>query len=315
VTLKCALAAAALAGLAAAPAWADGKQAAMTPEEIQKAQGVTQQMQLGGLNLALRNGYQFIPAADVSPILQQLNAPPSAAPVLGAVVAEKSRPGDRGYWISVITEDPIGHVMETGGDEIGSMTFLDSVKKARPASPALTAFAVTPAYAREAKTLLWAEKFDAKPPTPDLRHEQRLLGRNSVAGVTTIGAAKSLKGITGSAKTVMAMLSFAPGKAYGDFSSAVDRVSEYDLPGLITGKRKAGPMADAGAAAPNPAPAPAFALADLAPGGKLQWAPWLGGGIVALGGVYLLISALRRRSSGIDYTAQERDGQGPQAEA
>ena len=49
-------------------------------------------------------------------------------------------------------------------------------------------------------------------------------------------------------------------------------------------------------------------LADFAPGGKLQWVPWLGGGAVALTGGYFLVSALRRRSGATDYTAQDSHG-------
>jgi uncharacterized membrane-anchored protein len=262
------------------------------------------------MNLELRKGYVFLPASEVTPILQKLNVAPPTAPILGAVTAEGAKPGPPGYWISVITEDPIGHVPESGADEIASMTFLDSVKQARPAAPALTAFAVTPSYTPADKALVWAERYGAKPPTPDLRHEQRLLGRETVAGVTTIGEAKALKKISKCAKDVMAMLSFSPGKTYADFVAGSDRTSEYDLPGLITGKRKAGPMAQtAPSAAPGAAP---MTLADFKPGGKLQWVPWLGGGIVVLTIAYFAVSALRRRpgapSGAVDDAPHDGDG-------
>jgi uncharacterized membrane-anchored protein len=280
------------------PARADGPPSPPpTQAEIQKAKGVTQVIPLGAgsLSLELRKGYAFVSATDVPPILQKLGVAAPSGAILGGVTAEGAKPGAKAYWISVVSEDPIGHVPETGAAEISSVSFLDSVQKARSGEPKLSSFAVTPSYAPAGRALVWGELLDTKT-APDLRHEQRLLGRDSVAGVTTIGAKSQLKKLAKAAGDVLAMISFAPGKTYGDFNSATDRSSEYDLPGLITGKRKAGPMAETAAAGGPPASAHApVTLADFAPGGKLQLVSLLLGGIVVLTAGYLTISALRGR--------------------
>jgi hypothetical protein len=51
-----------------------------------------------------------------------------------------------------------------------------------------------------------------------------------------------------------------------------------------------------------------MSFADFAPGGKLQWLPWLGGGAVLLTAGYFAVGALRRRSGAIDHAPQDGDG-------
>jgi uncharacterized membrane-anchored protein len=283
------------------PAYADGTEPPMSVEEMLKAKGVTQVIPLGdgAANLELRKGYAFIPASDVPPILQQLGVAPPSGTILGAVTAEGAKPTAKGYWISVVSQDQIGHVPESGADEISSVSFLDSVKAARTGEPKLTAFNPDPVYAAGAKALSWGEVLDTGA-AANLRNEQRLLGRDFVIGVTTYGASSAAKKIAVSGQAVAGMCVIAPGHLYSDFVPATDRLSEYDLPGLITGKRRAGPLAetaDAGGA-PAPATASALSLADFMPGGKMGWAPFALAGVVGLGIIYLAISAVRRGPSG-----------------
>ena len=287
--------------ISGSPAFADGKEPPMSAEEVQKAKGVTQVIPLGTgtVNLELRKGYAFVTANDVPPILEKLGVAAPSGTILGAVTADGAQVGAKGYWISVVTEDQIGHVPETGADQISSVTFLDSVKAARPPEPKLASFAITPAYAQGSKTLTWAEKYDVKT-AANLKHEARILGRDSVIGVTTFGPSSALKKISRSGDAVASMVTFAPGHLYADFVPATDRASEYDLPGLITGKRKAGPLvetADAGAAPAN-ATSMQFAAADFMPGGKYQLATYGLGGLLGLGVLYLIFSAVRGRSGG-----------------
>ncbi len=285
-----------IAGPMMRPARADGTEAPMSAADISKAKGVTQEIPLGdgAAKLQLRRGYTFLPAGDVPPILQKLGVQPPQGGIVGAVVADGSKPGARDYWISVMTLDAIGNVPENGADEIGSMAFLESVKQARPADPPLDAFAVTPAYDRPKKTLVWAEQYLTKG-APDLRYEHRLLGRTSVLGVTTIGHLGQLKPIEKAANDVFSMLSFAPGQTYADFQAG-DRRSDYDLPGLITGKRKAGPLAEvAGDGAPaGGSTHPAFSLANFAPGGQYALATYALGGLALASIAWMVVGALRR---------------------
>jgi uncharacterized membrane-anchored protein len=292
---------AAMAAFSGALAYADGPDSALSAAEINAAKGVTQSIPLadGALRLDLTRGYVFIPPPKVPPILKKLDAPAPSATVLGAVAPGGRAAGDARYWVAVLTYDPVGHVPETGADELGAITFIDTVKAARPPTPGLQSFAVAPNYDPIGKALIWCEQYAAKSSRENaIRHEQRLLGRAGDAGVTTIGRPGNLEAVKGGAKAVLAMLAFNDGYRYVDFVEASDRVSDYDLPGLISGKRRAPPP-------PVPAEAPkvgAFTLSDLLPGRPYGWASYLAGGVVLLGLIWFAIRAITNRGSSTDVT-------------
>ncbi len=234
-------------------AFADGAATRMTPAEIKAAKGVTEEIPLKGgqILLSLTQGYAFIPAKEVPARLKSLGAAPPPGEVLGGVALS----GADATWAFTIGYEEIGRVPERGADRIGSIAFFGEVQAARAAQgKSLTGFAVTPAYDQKGKALTWAETESAA----DLRYEQRLLGRFGAAGLTGAGRTSDLETLRKQAPKVLAMLAFTEGSRYQDFDPSADRVSAYDLPGLIAGQRKAGPAA---------APAPVID-AEASPGAR-----------------------------------------------
>ncbi|MEJ0058686.1 MAG: DUF2167 domain-containing protein [Terricaulis sp.] len=150
-------------------------------------------------------------------------------------------------------------------------------------------FALQPGYEASTNSLAWAERV-ASPGAGgrDLAHEMRLLGRRGVVGFTSLGSADQMGDMTAAAPTFLSMVSFPTGSAYGDFQAASDTVSDYEVPGLVTG-------------VPKPA------IATAASEGAVQSAPsgglpplflWIAGGVVLAAGAGYMF--MRRRGGGDD---------------
>jgi uncharacterized membrane-anchored protein len=144
-------------------------------------------------------------------------------------------------------------------------------------------FAATPAFDAAAPTLVWAERAAAPGSGgPDLRHEQKVLGRSGVACLTSIGSADQMAEIAAAATDLRAMLSFPEGQRHADFQPASDQVSAYSVPGLVTGVAAA-PQALSDSSAAGGSGQTNF-------GGLSGWFPWIALGVIVLaGGGYLFM--------------------------
>ena len=263
----------------------------LTRPQQKQAAGVTQTRTFAGNSgrVDLTSGYVWIAAPDVAPILRTLSAPTPRLPVQGAIAPAGKRAGAADYWISVVSYDPIGHVPETGSDELAAINFLDTVKNTRPADP-LDSFAISPAYDPVAKNLVWAEQYRANAGRNSLRHEQRALGRSAVIGLTTIARPAMMERLRTETRNVRAMVAFNTGQRYSDFLTGSDRVSDCNLPCLVDGRRR--PVAAPAPAAPANAPSQPLTMADLMPGGKYGWASYLAGGLAVLALGYGVVRAI-----------------------
>ena len=127
--------------------------------------------------------------------------------------------------------------------------------------------------------LVWAETLAAPGGAggKDLRYEQKMLGRNGVAGLTSIGSADQMPAIAAAAADLRGMLSFPEGQRHADFQPASDQVSAYSVPGLVTGVPTAQPQAVADAASTGGTGQTAF-------GGLSGYFPWIALGVVVLAG-------------------------------
>jgi uncharacterized membrane-anchored protein len=286
----------ALASLAfSAPAFADGPGQRLTRTETKAVTGVTASQNLGDgtVHLDLTSGYVFIAPRDVPTTLSRMNAVGPNAPVLGGIAQAKKRAGQADYWVAVLTYEPIGNVRETGVDEMTGISYINTVKAARPANPPLEIFAIAPSYDPGTRTLSWGERYTPTTAKPNaLRYEQRVLGRSGSAGITLLGRPAMLDTLRFEGRNVRQMISFNPGQRYTDFSPTTDRVSLYNLPGLIDGKpRAAAPTQAVTEPPPESAPSAGISLADFGPGGKYLGVSFVAVGLVILSILYALIQS------------------------
>lgn len=294
----------ALALLIAAPAYADGPgtagadvaappvQAAPQPASDPSAapQGRTGVIPLadGALALNVPEGYRFYSAEEAYAYLQRNNAPAPSGAVYGLIARAGDDIRQPGVWATVISYDAIGYVQPETASGLSAATFEDDVRAARQSqNRVFEGFAAQPAFDAEAPALVWAERVAAPASQgPDLRYEQRVLGRQGVACLTSIGAADQMTQMMEAAGDLRAMLSFPEGQRHADFQPASDQVSAYSVPGLVTGVAATEPQAlaqDAGAGGSG----------QTAFGGLSGWFPWIALGVVVLAGAGYLL--MRRR--------------------
>jgi len=280
---------AALALFAVTPAFADGTgnagpDVAAPPvraqpnTQAQAPQGRTGIIPLadGAVSLNVPNGYRYYSPEEAYAYLQRANAPTPNGSVLGLVARAQDNIRDPGTWATVISYDAIGYVQPQTASGLTDANFEASVRSARQTqNRAFEGFISQPAFDANAPTLIWAERAAAPASqAKDLRYEQKVLGREGVAGLTSIGSADQMPEIEAAAADLRGMLSFSEGHRFADFQPASDRVSTYSVPGLVTG-------------VPTPTTPQAVTSSteganQTAFGGLAGWFPWIALGVIVL---------------------------------
>jgi uncharacterized membrane-anchored protein len=252
----------------------------------------------GALTLNVPAGYRFYSAEQAHAYLQRNNAPAPSGAVFGLLARAGDDIRQPGVWATVISYDAIGYVSPETAAGLSDANLEADVRSARTAqSRAFEGFAAAPSFETETPYVVWAERVAAPGSQgaqgPDLRYEQRILARQGVACMTSIGSADQMTEIAEASDDLRAMLSFPEGQRHADFQPASDQVSAFSVPGLVTGV----------AAQPQALAEGAGGEGQTAFGGLSGWFPWVALGVVLLaGGGYLL---MRRRSGDDDEDASE----------
>lgn len=290
----------------AAPAFADGRgdagpdQAAppvraapVTPQDSNTApEGRTGVIPLnnGQLTLNVPSGYRFYSAEEAQAYMQRNNAAAPTGTVFGLLAKAGDNIRDPGTWATVISYDAIGYVQPETAAGLADTNFETDVRNARTAqSRAFEGFIAQPAFDTAAPNLVWAERAAAPGGRgKDLRYEQKVLGREGVAGLTSIGSADQLPEIEAAAADLRGMLSFPEGHRHADFQPANDQISAYSVPGLVTGVAASSePQALAETTSTPGGGQTAF-------GGLSGWFPWIAFGVVILAGAGYMMTRRRR---------------------
>jgi uncharacterized membrane-anchored protein len=281
---------AALALFIATPALADGAgdagpDVAAPPVTTQPAapeaqpsaapEGRTGQITLDEVTLNVPQGWKFYSAEEAQRYLQRNNASAPQGVTLGLLAREGDNINAPGTWATVVSFDAIGYVQPETASGLSDANFESEVRAARTQQArAFEGFAAQPAFDANVPNLIWAER-SAAPGSqgPDLRYEQKSLGRYGVACLTSIGSADQMPAIEAAAAELRNMLSFPEGRRHADFQPASDQVSAYSVPGLVTG-------------VPTPPPAQAASepvtTGQTAFGGLAGWFPWVAIGVIVL---------------------------------
>lgn len=297
---------AALTLLVAAPAYADGpgnagpnvaappvRAAPVTPPANSTAapEGRTGVIPLGndGLSLNVPAGYRFYSAAEAQAYLQRANQSAPNGVVYGLLARNGEDIRAPGTWATVVSYDAIGYVQPETASGLSDANFETQVRDARQTqNRRFESFAADPSFNTETPYLAWAENVAAPGGATgkDLRYEQKLLGREGVACMTSIGSADQMPEIAAAAAELRGMLSFPEGKQHGDFQAASDQVSAYSVPGLVTGVATSQTLVATNAADTGDGGQTAF-------GGLSGYFPWIALGVVVLAGAGYLL--MRRR--------------------
>ncbi len=241
----------------------------------------------GQLTLNVPSGYKFYSAEEAYAFMQRNSATAPSGTVFGLLAKNGDDIRAPGTWATVVSYDAIGYVQPETAAGLTDANFETSVRSARQTqNRAFEGFIAQPAFDSAAPTLVWAERAAAPGAGgKDLRYEQKILGRQGVAGLTSIGSADQLDAINAAAADLRGMLSFPEGQRHADFQPASDQVSTYSVPGLVTGVANAAPQAVADTAASGEG--------QTAFGGLSGYFPWIALGVVILAGLGFVM--MRRR--------------------
>jgi uncharacterized membrane-anchored protein len=240
-----------------------------------------------GLTLNVPVTYKFYSAEEALAFLQRNGAAAPGGTVLGLLAPASTDVRAEGAWATVLSYDPINYVSADTASGLAAPEFEVRVHEARDAQGRpFEGFAAAPAYDANTYQLTWAER-SAAPASGgrDFRHEQRLLARYGVVGLTSVGSADQQPAINAAAPALFNMVSFPAGRRYTDFSPASDATSAFSIPGLVTGVPEADPNLIADAASAGGAN-----QSSGASGGLQGMFPWIALGIAALAGVGYMIS-------------------------
>jgi hypothetical protein len=283
----------------AAPAAPPPATPSLQPAAAPSGQSGAVSLRNGDLRMQIPANWTLYSREEALAFLARANAPAPSGDIFGLLAPIGKPPTDPSFWGAVVSFDPVGPVAETGTDALAAPGLIDQLKPLRQTlSRSLEAFAAQPAYAPSADALTWAERYAGTAADRTHRHEQRLLGRDGVAGLTVLSPAGAFADVQAASGQMLGMLSFAPGKTLADAEK--DKPSAFDLAGLITGLKK--PISDALATpAGSGGPGVGAGLAGAA-AGALAWASgwfhWLAMAMVALAALpWLLYSnpGVRRR--------------------
>lgn len=289
------------AALLAAPALADGPgdagpdraaapvRAAPLQPPPANAQGRSGVIPLNGgeITLNVPASYKLYSAEEAYAYLQRNNAATPSGTVLGLLARANVNVRQPGVWATVVSYDAVGYVQPETSSGLSEQAFEADVRTARASqNRTFEGFATAPFFDPSIPKLIWAERIAAPGSQgPDLRHEQKLLGRHGVACLTSIGAADQLDEMITAATGMQSMLSFPEGRRHSDFQPAGDQVSAFNVPGLVTGVAVAQEQAIAETADAGDGQARV--------GGLAGWFPWIALGVAGLAGVGYMV--MRRR--------------------
>ena len=248
----------------------------------------------GDLSLNVPAGYKFYSAEQALAFLQRNGAASPSGTVMGLLAPANTDITRPNAWATVVSYDEIGYVPGETASGLGDASFEAAVRSARQdQGRPFEGFAVQPAFDSTHAGLAWGERTGAPGAASgrDFRHEQRLLGRQGVAGLTSVGSADQMTEINAALPAMISMIAFPAGQTYADFAPASDAVSNYTIPSLVTGVAPLSPQAVAESAG---APATQTGM-----GGLAGLFPWIAGGVAVLAGAgYLLMR--RRRDPELD---------------
>ena len=260
------LAAAVLAALLCAPAFADDA----TPAEKAAAQQFLSSLhyQTGdvaladaGATLHVKPGFRYLGHEDARKVLEQYWGNPPDDTVLGLLVPDNAGLGQDHSWAVVVTYADEGHVSDEDAAEVDYEEVMSDMKEASADENAarkeagyseveIVGWAQPPSYDSASKRIYWARELDFKgEQVHTLNYDIRVLGREGFLSMNAVAAMPDLALVRDGMQQVIPMAEFNAGHRYADFNESTDKVAAYGLAALVGGgiAAKAGLFAKLGA--------------------------------------------------------------------
>lgn len=204
--------------------------------------------------LRLPAGNIYVPPPAAAQLLQSLGNRTDDR--LAGVVVPAADAG----WFAVIQVHQEGHVRDDGARDMDPGPMLRSLKagteagnaeRERRGIPAIevVGWAEEPRYDRRNRQLVWSaatrRKGAADSDGTGVNYNTYTLGRQGYISLNMVTGRKELQQNKAAAHALLAAMQYKPGKRYGDFDAASDKVAPFGLAALITGATEPRPEAGA----------------------------------------------------------------------
>lgn len=197
-------------------------------------------------SLQLPDGKAFIPKNEGLRILRAFGNSPDADGMVGLVVGLGA--GDD--WIVVVRYVKEGYIKDDDAKNWNAGELLTNLKDGIEESntdrrargfPELEAvgWVEAPAYDSSRRRLVWSLAMKRKEApagqTTGVNYNTYALGRDGYFSLNMVTDSSKVEGLKPTAATLLAGLSYVPGKRYEDFNSSTDQVAAYGLAALVGG--------------------------------------------------------------------------------
>jgi uncharacterized membrane-anchored protein len=249
--MRSTLAAAVLAALFCAPAFADA-----TPAEQAAAKQFlsTLHYQTGDIALAdagatlhVRPGFRYLAHDDARKVLEQYWGNPPDDSVLGLLVPDAAGLDSDHSWAVVVTYADEGHVSDEDAATVDYDKVMQDMKEASADENSarkeqgysevdIVGWAQPPRYDAASKRIYWARELDFKDAqTHTLNYDIRVLGREGYLSMNAVAAMPDLAMVSDGMQRVLPMAEFDAGHRYADYKPGSDKLAAYGLAALVGG--------------------------------------------------------------------------------
>ena len=193
--------------------------------------------------LSLPAGYQFVPQPEAGAILRA-NGSRDSSELIGLIY-----PVGDAQWVAILRHIAAGYVKDEEAKDWNADDLLKSLKEgtesnnedraARGFPPLeVKGWIEKPAYYAADHRLIWSALVLSKGEEEkdgSVNYNTYALGRDGYFSLNLITTQAAIGADKANARTLLAALSYLPGKGYGDFNASTDHIAEYGLAALIGG--------------------------------------------------------------------------------
>lgn len=198
--------------------------------------------------LSVPADFYYLDATDAKKLLVKVwgNPPQTGSGVLGMIFPVRYAPDDADSWGSLIEYSADGYVSDVDAQSTDYDALLAEMQEATQSNNGerqrqgyepikLVGWASPPHYDASRHALHWARDllFGDDPTGPHtLNYSVRVLGRDGVLEMNFVARLDQLAEIRAAIPATLALVTFGPGKTYGDHVDG-DKIAAYGLAGLI----------------------------------------------------------------------------------
>jgi uncharacterized membrane-anchored protein len=250
-SMRSMLAAALLAALSCAPAYADE----IPAEKAQQLQFLRSlhyrsgdvALAGAGATLHVRPGFQYLDSADARKVLEQYWGNPPDESVLGLLVPDDARLDSEHSWAVVVTYSDEGHIADEDAAKVDYEQVMKDMKEASAeenearkdagySQVEIVGWAQPPRYDAASKRIYWARELDFKDAQAHtLNYDIRVLGREGFLSMNAVADMSDMARVQAGMQQVLPMAEFNAGQRYADYKPGSDKLAAYGLAALVGG--------------------------------------------------------------------------------